>query len=84
MGFEGPARQVQELFLAKKYSAAAAAVPLDFIDQTALLGDNARLRDRMQEFAEAGVTTLAVQPMGRTPQDRLAAVRVAAEVARTM
>ncbi|HVX43182.1 MAG TPA: LLM class flavin-dependent oxidoreductase, partial [Mycobacteriales bacterium] len=81
MGFQEQARQVQELFLGKQYSAAAAAVPYDFIDQTALLGDAARLSERMQEFAEAGVTTLAIMPMGRTLEDRITDIRTAAEVA---
>ncbi|HKA70106.1 MAG TPA: LLM class F420-dependent oxidoreductase [Actinomycetes bacterium] len=64
MGYEAAAEQVQELFLAKEYRAAAAAVPWEFIDRTSLLGPKERVADRMQAFAAAGVTTLSVSPGG--------------------
>lgn len=81
MGYGDQVRKVQDLFLDKQYSAAAAAVPFDFIDQTSLLGSPDRLAERIQEFAEAGVTTLSVQPVARTAEERLDAVRTVAEVA---
>ena len=64
MGYEAAAEQVQELFLAKEYRAAAAAVPWEFVDGTSLLGPKARIAERMQAFAAAGVTTLSVSPGG--------------------
>ncbi|MGH8836943.1 MAG: LLM class F420-dependent oxidoreductase, partial [Actinomycetes bacterium] len=64
MGYETGAAQVQELFLAKEYRAAAAAVPWEFIDRTSLLGPKERIAERMQAFAAAGVTTLSVSPGG--------------------
>ncbi len=60
MGFEAEARLVQDLYLDRRYAEAAAAVPLDFIDQTSLLGPLERIAGRMQAFADAGVTTLNV------------------------
>ncbi|MGI8578252.1 MAG: LLM class F420-dependent oxidoreductase [Nocardioidaceae bacterium] len=60
MGFEAGARQIQDLFLAGKHRAAQAAVPHDLIDQTSLLGSKERVVERLQAFAEAGVTTLTV------------------------
>lgn len=39
---------------------AGAAIPLEFIDKTALAGPVPRLADRMRAYAEAGVTTLGV------------------------
>jgi F420-dependent oxidoreductase-like protein len=60
MGYGDAAREVQDLYLAKQHRDAAAAVPLDFIDSTALLGPPERIADRMRAYAEAGVTTLSV------------------------
>jgi alkanesulfonate monooxygenase SsuD/methylene tetrahydromethanopterin reductase-like flavin-dependent oxidoreductase (luciferase family) len=60
MGFEAAAQEVQDLYLAKDYMAAAAAVPFEFLDATSLLGGRDRIADRLKAFAAAGVTTLSV------------------------
>jgi alkanesulfonate monooxygenase SsuD/methylene tetrahydromethanopterin reductase-like flavin-dependent oxidoreductase (luciferase family) len=60
MGFGTAAREVQELYLAKRHRDAADAVPLEFIDRTSLLGSVERIADRLCAYAEAGVTTLSV------------------------
>ena len=60
MGYGEAAREVQDLYLAKRQRDAAAAVPLEFIDRTSLLGPPDRISQRMREFAAAGVTTLSV------------------------
>lgn len=75
MGFEDAAAEVQELYLARRYDDAAAAVPQDFIDATSLLGPVERVADRLVEFAEAGVTTLSVAAYGDTPEQQIAALR---------
>jgi len=59
MGYGDAAREVQDLYLAKKHRDAAAAVPLEFIDRTSLLGPVDRIAERMRAYAQAGVTTLA-------------------------
>ena len=41
MGFEEAAAEVQDLYLARRHRDAAAAVPLELIDQTALIGPRA-------------------------------------------
>lgn len=81
MGFEQAAAQVQELFLDREYRAAAAAVPQEFIDRTALIGPPERIRERLPAYAEAGVTTLTVAFTGgaETLQTRLARLRDLAE-----
>lgn len=81
MGFEQAAAQVQELFLDREYRAAAAAVPQEFIDRTALIGPLGRIRERLPAYAEAGVTTLTVAFTGgaETLQTRLARLRDLAE-----
>ncbi|WP_117215290.1 LLM class F420-dependent oxidoreductase, partial [Allorhizocola rhizosphaerae] len=60
MGFGEAAREVQELYLSGHQRDAAAKVPYEFIDRTSLLGPVDRVAQRMREFAESGVTTLAV------------------------
>lgn len=60
MGYGDAAREVQDLYLAKRQRDAAAAVPLEFIDRTSLIGPKERIAERMREYAAAGVTTLSV------------------------
>ncbi|WP_298178050.1 LLM class F420-dependent oxidoreductase [Saccharomonospora sp.] len=62
MGFADAAAEVQERYLAKDYMGAMAAVPLEFLDATSLLGPTERIAERMAAFAEAGVTTLSLAP----------------------
>jgi F420-dependent oxidoreductase-like protein len=80
MGFEAAAAEVQDRYLARDYEGAQAAVPLEFLDATALLGPAERIRDRMQRLAEVGVTTLTVSMPPQVGLERqVAALRVAAE-----
>ncbi len=60
MGYEQAAEEVQNAYLAKQYAEAAAAVPFELIDRTSLIGPPAKISERMQAYAEAGVTTLTV------------------------
>ena len=48
MGYGDAAREVQDLYLAKRQRDAAAAVPLEFIDRTSLLGPMERIAERMR------------------------------------
>lgn len=80
MGYEAPARAIQDLFLDRRHREAAAAVPVDLIDATSLIGPRERVRDRLAAYVEAGVTTLTVAPFADTFEERLAAVRTMAEI----
>ncbi|MGW0708254.1 LLM class F420-dependent oxidoreductase [Streptomyces sp. NPDC002643] len=86
MGYGPQAREVQKRFLSGDYPGAMAAVPLEFLDATALLGPKERIAERMTAYAEAGVTTLNVMPVGPglpPGTDRAArALRTAVEAAR--
>lgn len=75
MGYEEQAKQVQDLYLSKDYGGAAAAVPMEFIDRTALVGPPERIRDRLAAYAEAGVTTLSVAVYAGDLEERLATIR---------
>jgi F420-dependent oxidoreductase-like protein len=59
-GYDEAATIVQDRYLAKDYAGAMAAVPFEFIDETSLIGPAERIADRLQAFAEVGVTTLSV------------------------
>jgi len=80
MGFAEGATKVQDLFLAKAHREAAAAVPLEFIDQTALIGPRDRVKDRMSRYHASGVTTLTIAAEGASLGQRLHVVRTMAEL----
>lgn len=80
MGFEAAAEQVQQLFLERRHRDAAAAVPLELIDSTCLIGPRARVRDRLHAYAQAGVTTLSVTVPGGDLGRRLHTIRTVAEL----
>jgi F420-dependent oxidoreductase-like protein len=79
MGFGEAAREVQDLYLDKRHRDAAAAVPLEFIDATSLLGPVDRIADRMRAYAESGVTTLSVSVFAADRETAVAQLRGAAE-----
>lgn len=70
MGFPEAAEKVQELYLARDYPGAFAAVPEEFLDSTSLLGDRDRIAEKLQAFAEAGVTTLNVASFAGSLEER--------------
>ncbi len=60
-GYEEAAATIQEHYLAGRKSDAIAAVPDALVDEVSLVGDRARIADRLAAFREAGVTTLVLQ-----------------------
>ena len=81
MGFEDAAARIQDLYLDGRHREAAAAVPLEFVDETALLGSPDRVARRMQRYADAGVTTLAVATSGGMSREQaLATLEVMASI----
>ncbi|MEU5426307.1 LLM class F420-dependent oxidoreductase [Streptomyces olivoreticuli] len=75
MGYEKAAAEIQEKYLSGDKEGAAAAVPRELIDSTTLLGPVERISDRMQAYADAGVTTLSLAPAGFTLDERIASLR---------
>ena len=59
-GFVEEATQIQDLFLGGDKAAAMAAVPQALIDEVSIIGDEARMKDRLAAFEEAGATDLVV------------------------
>jgi len=66
-GYEDEATTIQDLYLAGKKEEAMAAVPQEFLDATAMVGDEGQVRERVEAYAAAGVTHLSVQPVGEDP-----------------
>ena len=63
-GFGEVADQIQDLYLAGKKTEAIAAVPDELVRSTSLVGPHGFVEERLAAYAEAGVTTLLVQPLG--------------------
>ena len=72
MGFEEEAGRIQDLYLGGHHRAAE-AVPIEFIDETALLGSPQRVAQRLRRYEDVGVTTLAVATGGRMTRGQAAA-----------
>ena len=74
-GYGDAAEKIQELYLAKRKDEATAAVPDEFVDEGALVGDKQRIQKRFRAWEDCGVT-------GLTITGDVEAVRMMAEVAR--
>jgi F420-dependent oxidoreductase-like protein len=74
-GYADAAGTIQDLYLAGKKNEAIAAVPDALVDEVALVGDRARIGDRLDAFRDCGIDTLILQ--ARQPE----ALRLLAELA---
>jgi len=73
-GFEAEAKTIQDLYLEGRKDEAAAAVPEELVRATSLIGPESYVAERIAAFAEAGVTTLNVQPLDDSRKGRLRTV----------
>lgn len=73
-GYETEAGDIQDLYLAGKKADAAAAVPDELVHAVSLIGDEAYVAAHLAEFEAAGVTTLLLNPVAATPEQRIADV----------
>ena len=62
-GFEGPAKEIQDLYLDGKKREAAAAVPDELVDEVALVGPRERIAERLEAWRESPVTTMVLATM---------------------
>jgi F420-dependent oxidoreductase-like protein len=60
MGYEKEADEIQDLFFEGKRDEAIATVPLQMVADISLVGSREQIRDDLQLWEEAGVTTLVV------------------------
>lgn len=80
MGYETAAAEIQDLYLDRKQAEAMAAVPLDFIDKTTLIGPPERIKERLAAYDDAGVSTLTIASYAGDLETRLSTVRQMAEL----
>ena len=78
-GWVDEAEEIQDLFLSGKRAEAMAAVPEEYIDLSALIGDEGWIRERIQVFKEVGVTHLNVSPLGPDPLHQIEMVKAWSE-----
>ena len=71
-GYVDTAEEVQRLWLAGRRDEATARVPDELVLKTNLIGTEAMVRARLAAYRAAGITTLRVEPAGRTLDERLA------------
>jgi F420-dependent oxidoreductase-like protein len=76
MGYEEAAIEIQDRYMSKDYAGAAAAVPIEFIDATSLIGPPERIAKRLPAYAEAGVTNLSVASFAGTLAERVGTLHV--------
>jgi len=57
-GFEADAQRIQDLYLAGKKMEATMAVPDELVDEVCLVGSSDQIRDRLDAWKDAGVSTL--------------------------
>jgi F420-dependent oxidoreductase-like protein len=74
-GYEQEAVAVQDLYLDGKKAEAAAAIPAEMLELSHLVGPRSYIKERIGVFKEAGVTVLAVNPVGPDPVGTIEALR---------
>jgi F420-dependent oxidoreductase-like protein len=74
-GYEQAAERIQNLYLDGKRDDAAAAVPDELIDEVALVGPDARVRDQLAAWKESPVTTLIIESADIDCLRRIAEIR---------
>ncbi len=79
MGYADAAAKVQDLYLSGKKAEAAEAVPQEFIERTSLLGNKIQIKERIKQYAAAGVGTLSVSPYVGDLTSGLDTLRIVAE-----
>ena len=78
-GYEDEAEQIQDLYLSGKKDEAMALIPQEYLDATALVGDEGWVRERVEAYRASGVTHLQITPMGENPLNDIEKVKAWAE-----
>lgn len=81
-GYGEAAELIQDLYLSGKKDEAAEAIPEDLVRMTALIGDEAFVRERVAAYRAAGVTRLSVQAIAGTAEGRTELVETLAGMLR--
>ena len=66
-GYEKEAAEIQDLYLSGKKRETEAVVPTEWLEAANFVGPASYIKERVAAFAEAGVTSLNVTPVGEDP-----------------
>lgn len=78
-GYEEEAKAIQDLYLSGRKGEAEALVPDEYLEATAMVGDEGFVRDRIEAYRRSGVTRLTIAPVGENPLQVIEKVRAWAE-----
>ena len=70
-GWESVAREAQALWVAGRREEAVQAIPTELVLEGNLLGSESEVRERLNAYRSAGVTTIRLSPIGRGQTERL-------------
>lgn len=62
-GYEEKAEEIQDLYLGGKKQEAEAAIPLEFLEATNLVGPESYVKERIEAYRASGVTNLQIMPI---------------------
>jgi F420-dependent oxidoreductase-like protein len=82
-GFADAAEEVQRLWLAGRRDEAARAVPDEMVLQTTAIGPEARVRERIRRYRDAGISVFRIEPVGDAPGERLDTLGRIVEIVRS-
>ncbi|HEY1667759.1 MAG TPA: LLM class F420-dependent oxidoreductase [Trebonia sp.] len=70
-GYADEAKLIQDAYLSGRKDGAAALVPAELVEKTALIGPHGYVKERLAAYREAGVTTLNVTALSPTHERRV-------------
>ncbi len=73
-GYDAEAETIQDLYLDGRKDEAAAAVPYELLEKTALVGSEGHVRERLAVLKASGATTLNITPLADTHAERVALI----------
>jgi F420-dependent oxidoreductase-like protein len=74
-GYEKEATEIQELYLSGRKKEAEALIPVEWLEAANFVGPAGYIKERVAAFAESGVTSLNVMPVGADPAAIIAEMR---------
>jgi F420-dependent oxidoreductase-like protein len=79
-GYEAEAAEIQDLYLTGKQPEAISKVTDEMVDEVSIIGSAGYVKDRLAQFAEAGVSTLLVQIADPDPTNMVKTLERLAEL----
>jgi F420-dependent oxidoreductase-like protein len=74
-GYEKEAKEIQDLYLGGKKKEAEALVPMEWMEQSNLVGPASYVQERIAAFKEAGVTHLSIIPATENPAATISQIK---------